>query len=75
MQDSEHRSVCQILDQVSNQYRDRLLKEGKLNQSSSEIFQELQTIREQIAVQKLRVPRSLSNTTGIPTGNAAFSPS
>lgn len=44
-----HSTVRQILEWVSGQYCDRLAQSGKHKQSSEEIMQELQDLREQIA--------------------------
>jgi ribosomal silencing factor RsfS len=44
-----HATVRELLEQVSEQYRARLAREGKLEQSGDEILQELRTLREQIA--------------------------
>lgn len=44
-----HATVRGLFDQVSEQYRTRLGREGKLNQSSDAVLQELRTLRDQIA--------------------------
>jgi hypothetical protein len=44
-----HASVRELFERVSAQYRDRLAREGKLNQSADEVLQELRAMREQIA--------------------------
>src|SRR5689334_5887582 len=43
-----HASVRELFEQVSTQYRARLAKEGKLDQSADAVLQELRTMREQI---------------------------
>jgi vacuolar-type H+-ATPase subunit I/STV1 len=42
-------TVREILEGVSAQYRARLAREGKLDQSPEEVLQELRDVREQIA--------------------------
>ena len=44
-----HATVRELFEQVSEQYRARLAREGKLNQSSDAVLQELGALREQIA--------------------------
>jgi hypothetical protein len=44
-----HASVRDLLEGVSAQYRARLDREGKLQQSPDEVLQELRELREQIA--------------------------
>jgi len=44
-----HATVRELLEHVSGQYRARLIREGKLDQSADEVLQELRTVREQIA--------------------------
>lgn len=44
-----HASVRELFERVSAQYRDRLSREGKLDQSADEVLQELRAVREQIA--------------------------
>ncbi|NOT56011.1 MAG: hypothetical protein HOP18_15535 [Deltaproteobacteria bacterium] len=44
-----HASVRELFERVSAQYRARLAREGKLDQSADEVLQELRTAREQIA--------------------------
>jgi len=44
-----HASVRELLERVSAQYRDRLTREGKLEQPADEVLQELRAMREQIA--------------------------
>lgn len=39
----------ELLEQVSERYRDRLIREGKLQQSPDEVLQDLRNLREQIA--------------------------
>jgi hypothetical protein len=39
----------ELLEQVSEDYRARLAHEGKLEQSSDDVLQELRDLREQIA--------------------------
>jgi hypothetical protein len=41
--------ISEILERISTEYRNRLSKEGKLDQSSEGIIQELRDVREQIA--------------------------
>src|SRR2546426_5897369 len=43
-----HGTVREVFEQVSAQYRARLLREGKLSQSADEILQELRNLREKI---------------------------
>ena len=42
-------SVREKLDRLSEVYRDRLAREGKLNQSGEDVMDELRRIREQVA--------------------------
>jgi hypothetical protein len=44
-----HATVRELFEHVSEQYRARLAREGKLDQSSDDVLQELHTLREQIA--------------------------
>ena len=44
-----HASVRELFEHVSTQYRARLGREGKLDQSADEVLQELRAVREQIA--------------------------
>jgi hypothetical protein len=44
-----HKSVRDLMEQVSAQYRARLAQEGKLDQSAEEVLQELRDLREQVA--------------------------
>lgn len=44
-----HATVRELFEQASAQYRGRLTREGKLDQSSDRILEELRTLREQIA--------------------------
>lgn len=44
-----HATVRALFERVSEQYRARLAREGKLHQSSEDVLQELRTLREQIA--------------------------
>ncbi|MDX2213681.1 MAG: hypothetical protein SFY66_10350 [Oculatellaceae cyanobacterium bins.114] len=44
-----HSTVRQMFEWVSKQYCDRLSQANKRNQSSSEILQDLQRLREQVA--------------------------
>jgi len=44
-----HTTVRELFERVSEQYRARLAREGKLNQSADDVLQELRTLREQIA--------------------------
>ena len=44
-----HASVRELFEHVSVQYRERLTREGKLDQSADEVLQELRAVREQIA--------------------------
>ncbi len=43
-----HATVRELFDLVSEQYRARLTREGKLDQSADGVLQELRTLREQI---------------------------
>ena len=43
-----HTTVRELLEHVSEDYRARLAREGKLRQSSDEVLQELRDLREQI---------------------------
>ena len=44
-----HMTIRELLEQVSEDYRARLAREGKLEQSSDDVLQELRNLREQIA--------------------------
>jgi hypothetical protein len=44
-----HTTVGELLEHVSEDYRARLAHEGKLQQSSDDVLQELRDLREQIA--------------------------
>ena len=44
-----HMTIRELLDQVSKDYRDRLAREGKLDQPSDAVQQELRILREQVA--------------------------
>ena len=44
-----HTTVRELLEHVSEDYRARLAREGKLHQSSDDVLQELRDLREQIA--------------------------
>jgi hypothetical protein len=44
-----HESVRELFGHVSAQYRARLTRDGKLDQSVDEVLQELRAVREQIA--------------------------
>lgn len=44
-----HVPVRELFERVSEHYRARLAREGKLDQSADEVLQELRTMREQIA--------------------------
>lgn len=44
-----HATARELFEHVSVQYRARLTREGKLDQSADEVLQELRTLREQIA--------------------------
>ena len=44
-----HTTVRELLEHVSEDYRTRLAREGKLHQSSDDVLQELRDLREQIA--------------------------
>ena len=44
-----HTTVRELLEHVSEDYRARLAREGKLHQSSDDVRQELSDLREQIA--------------------------
>ena len=44
-----HATVRELFERVSVQYRDRLGREGKLDQSADNILQELRALREQLA--------------------------
>ena len=44
-----HTTVPELLEHVSEDYRARLAREGKLHQSSDDVRQELGDLREQIA--------------------------
>jgi hypothetical protein len=44
-----HMTIRELLEQVSEDYRARLAREGKLEQSSDDVRQELRVLREQIA--------------------------
>ena len=42
-------TVRELFERVSGQYRARLAREGKLDQSAEDVLRELSTLREQIA--------------------------
>ena len=44
-----HTTLQELLEHVSEDYRARLAREGKLHQSSDDVLQELRDLREQIA--------------------------
>jgi hypothetical protein len=44
-----HTTVRELLEHVSEDYRARLVREGKLHQSSDDVLHELRDLREQIA--------------------------
>lgn len=44
-----HNTVRELFERISEQYRARLAREGKLQQSPDDVLQELRTLREQIA--------------------------
>ncbi len=44
-----HMAIRELLEHVSEDYRARLAREGKLDQSSDDVLQELRDLREQIA--------------------------
>jgi hypothetical protein len=44
-----HTTLRELLQHVSEDYRARLAREGKLHQSSEDVLQELRDLREQIA--------------------------
>jgi hypothetical protein len=44
-----HMTVRELFEHVSEDYRARLAREGKLDQSSDDVLQELRDLREQIA--------------------------
>ena len=44
-----HTTIRELLEHVSEDYRARLEREGKLQQSSDDVLQELRDLREQIA--------------------------
>ena len=44
-----HTTMRELLEHVSEDYRARLAREGKLYQSSDDVLQELRDLREQIA--------------------------
>lgn len=44
-----HTSVREVFERVSEQYRGRLAREGKLDQSADEVVDELRQVREQTA--------------------------
>ena len=44
-----HTTIRELLEHVSEDYRARLAREGKLHQSSDDVRQELGDLREQIA--------------------------
>ena len=44
-----HMTIRELLEHVSEDYRARLAREGKLEQSSDDVRQELRDLREQIA--------------------------
>ena len=43
-----HTTIRELLEHVSEDYRARLAREGKLDQSSGDVLQELRDLREQI---------------------------
>ena len=43
-----HTTIRELLEHVSEDYRARLAREGKLDQSSDDVLQELRELREQI---------------------------
>jgi hypothetical protein len=43
-----HRTIRELLEHVSEDYRARLAREGKLDQASDDVLQELRELREQI---------------------------
>jgi hypothetical protein len=43
-----HTTIRALLEHVSEDYRARLAREGKLSQSSDDVLQELRDLREQI---------------------------
>ena len=43
-----HTTIRELLEHVSEDYRARLTREGKLEQSSDDVLQELRDLREQI---------------------------
>lgn len=43
-----HTTIRELLEHVSEDYRARLTREGKLDQSSDDVLQELRDLREQI---------------------------
>ena len=44
-----HMTTRELLEHVSEDYRTRLAREGRLNQSSDAVQQELRALREQVA--------------------------
>lgn len=44
-----HTTIRELLEHVSEDYRARLAREGKLQQSSDDVLQNLRDLREQIA--------------------------
>ena len=44
-----HMTIRELLEHVSEDYRARLAREGKLEQSSDDVLQELRDLREQMA--------------------------
>ena len=44
-----HTTIRELLEHVSEDYRARLARAGKLHQSSDDVLQELRDLREQIA--------------------------
>ena len=44
-----HATIQELLEHVSEDYRTRLAREGKLHQSSDDVLQGLRDLREQIA--------------------------
>ena len=47
-----HTTIRELLGQLSADYRNRLAREGKLNQSSDDVLQELRALREQIVCER-----------------------
>ena len=44
-----HTTLRELLEHVSEDYRARLAREGKLHQSSDDVLQELRSLRERVA--------------------------